>query len=63
MVLRIDRDRCSACGDCEALLPRIMSRIAIETFPLNPNNPQVNMADIHKAVEICPLSVLTLEDA
>lgn len=62
MVLRIDQKKCVRCGNCEAWLPKIMERISMGHFPLNQNNPQVDLEVINKAVESCPLDALTLED-
>lgn len=62
MVLVIDQKRCVRCGNCEAWLPKIMARISMGYFPLNQNNPQVDLEAINKAVESCPLDALTLED-
>ena len=59
--LRINKERCVTCGNCEAWLPGLTEHIPRGRLLISENNPNVNAEAIQRAIDCCPLDALSLE--
>ena len=61
--LRINKERCVTCGNCEAWLPGLTEHIPRGQLLISENNPNVDAEAIQAAIDCCPLDALSLEVA
>lgn len=63
MRIEVDRDRCEGLGMCEAMAHDYFEVDDDEVMTvLNENPPEADRAQVHAAVQACPVLALTLKD-
>ena len=60
--LSIDKDRCTNCGNCDAILPGLLEKAVDGRLPISSNNVEKEESRINQAIEACDVNALTLEE-
>ncbi|MFZ5762820.1 MAG: hypothetical protein ACOY8P_07850 [Thermodesulfobacteriota bacterium] len=60
--LTYDEGLCVRCGNCEAILPKMLESLASGSALISPANMREHGAEIHRSVASCHLDALTLTE-